>query len=222
MTAAGLLFSTLFLATASIAQPVPAGVATAAIRADERDRDAREKLAEIIEALAIGNGSVVADIGAGYGYYAVRLSPVVGTSGRIYAEEIDRPLVEKLRRRVANENLKNIKPVLGKPDDPGLPGSSLDAILLADVYHEVESRSGFLRRIMTSLKPGGRLVIVEYLKPELRSQPRERQQKEHNIAPEYVEQDLKEAGFAVIRRRDPLGPGYDGIPMYYIVASRAH
>lgn len=208
----------LVLTSGLVAQPVPADVAPVAIRAGQKDRDARQRLQEIIEALAIKQGSAVADIGTGYGYYAVRFSPVVGASGRVYAEEIHGALVRKLRRRVQAEKLQNIQPVLGKPDDPGLPGSVLDAALLADVYHEVDSPA-LLLRIKASLKPGGRLMIIEYLKPELRLESRDRQRKEHNAAPELVEQDLKEVGFEVVQRRDPLGPGYDGIPTYYILAT---
>src|SRR4051812_37264559 len=107
-----------FLASALPAQPVPADVPLAAIREDEKERDTRERLPEIIEALGITRGSVVADIGTGYGYYALRFSLAAGPAGRIYAEEIDGALVEKLRRRIEVEKLTNIRPVLGTADDP--------------------------------------------------------------------------------------------------------
>lgn len=178
-----------------------------AIRAGGRNRDARERLQEIIEAVEAKQGSAAAEIGTGYGYYAVRFWPVAGASGSIYAEAIDGALARKLRWRVQAEKLQNIQPVLWKPYDPGLPGSVLDAALLADVYHEVDSPA-LLLRIKVSLKPGGRLMIIEYLRPELRSESRDWQRKEHNVAPEFVEQDLKEAGFEGVQRRDPLGPGY--------------
>ena len=90
----------------------------------------------------------------------------------------------------------------------------------ADVYHEVDSPA-LLQQIKASLKPGGRLMILEYLKPEMKSETRDRQRREHNISPELVEQDLKSAGFVVVKLRDPLGPGYDGIPTFYIVATPA-
>lgn len=207
------------MASALPAQPVPADVPLAAIREDEKERDTRERLPEIIEALGITQGSVVADIGTGYGYYALRFSLVAGHTGRIFAEEIDGPLVEKLRRRIQVEKLTNVRPVLGTADDPGLPAASFAAVLLADVYHEVGSPAALLQRIKASLKPGGRLMIIDYLKPEMRTETRDRQRKEHNIAPEFVDQDLKEAGFVVIQLEDPLGPGYDGIPTYYILAT---
>jgi len=213
-----MLFWMFFVAISLVAQPVPANVAPAAIRADENDRDTREKLPQIIEALAIGPGSVIADIGAGYGYYAVRFSPVVGRAGRVYAEEIDEPLVQKLRTRIRAEKLKNVQAVLGTPDDPSLGESRFDAVLIADVYHEVDNPDGLLRHVKKALKPCGRLMIIEYLKPEMRSRTLAEQRKEHNIAPEFVEQDLKEAGFVVVQRVDPLGPGYDRIPTYYVLA----
>jgi predicted methyltransferase len=203
-----------------IAQPVPANIPDAAILADENDRDKRERLPEIIRLLAIKPGSVVADIGTGYGYYAVRFSPAVGPLGQVYAEEIDGALIDKLRRRMESQKLTNMHLVLGSPDDPHLPGSRFDAVLLADVYHEVENPGAMLRQIKSALKPGGHLMIIEYLMPELRAATRDRQRKEHNIAPGFVEQDVKDAGFTVIERRDPLGPGYDGIPMYYVLAAK--
>ena len=189
------------------AQPMPANVPPAAILADEKERDSREKLGEIVAALGVGPWSAVADIGTGYGYYAVRIARVVGASGRVYAQEIDERLVKKLGRRVQAEKLTNVEPVLGKPDAPGLPLAALDAVLLADVYHEVDNPSALLRGIRLALKPQGRLVVIEYMKPELRPKTRERQRKDHNIAPEFVERDLREAGFEVTGRHDPLGPG---------------
>lgn len=141
----------------------------------------------------------MADIGTGYGYYAVRIARVVGASGRAYAQEIDERLVKKLGKRIQAEKLTNVEPVLGKPDAPGLPHAALDAALLADVCHEIDNPSALLRG----------------MKPELRPATRERQRKDHNIAPEFLERDLQEAGFEVTERRDPLGPGYDRIPMYH-------
>ena len=128
-TARRLLLWTLLLSIGIVAQSLPADVTPAALHIDEKERDSRERLQEIIEALAIKQGSVVADVGTGYGYYAVRFSPVVGPSSRVYAEEIDDALVRRLRRRIQVEKLMNVQPVLGKPDDPGLPVSGLDAVL---------------------------------------------------------------------------------------------
>lgn len=206
------------LAGCLMAQPMPADVSPADILADETERDKREKLDEIAAALGIREGSVVADIGTGYGYYAVRFSRRVGPQGRVIAQEIDKPLIGKLRARIQSEGLANVEPVLGTPSDPGLERYRFDAILIADVYHEVDDPVRFLRRLRDSLKPEGRLMVIDYLKPEMQSKSRETQRKEHNLGPGFVEQDLREAGFVILGRKDPLGPGYDGIPMYSILA----
>jgi ubiquinone/menaquinone biosynthesis C-methylase UbiE len=203
-----------------VAQPMPANISLAAIRADEKERDQREKLAEISLALHLGPGSVVGDLGAGYGYYAVRFSPIVGPAGRVFAEEIDAPLLEKMRRRIQSDQLKNITLVLGTPDDPKFPESTLDAVIVSDVYHEIEKPGVVLSRVRQALKPGGLLIVVDYLKPELRDRTRSEQAKQHNIAPAFVELDLKQAGFTLVERRDPYCPGYDRVPTYFIVARR--
>jgi ubiquinone/menaquinone biosynthesis C-methylase UbiE len=198
-------------------QPLPADAGHEAVRAEERERDTREKISEVAAALGIEAGSVVADIGTGYGYYAVRMSPIVGAAGRIVAQEIDRPLVERLRARIRDEKLTNVEPVLGKPGDPALPPATFDAVLIADVYHEIDRPARFLELVRSALKPGGRLMIIDYLKPEMRKQSREMQRKQHNIAPEFVEADMKSAGYTVREVRDPYAPGFDNIPTYWVV-----
>src|SRR5437899_5986776 len=105
----------LLLSSCAMGQPVPADVSLADIRADEQDRDQREQLPDIIQALKLAPGSFVADLGTGYGYYAVRFSPVVGSAGRVFAEEIDRPLIDKLRSRLEEDRLSNVTLILGKP-----------------------------------------------------------------------------------------------------------
>ena len=199
---------------------MPADVSVAAIHADEEQRDRREKLSEIIRALQLRRGAMVGDLGTGYGYYASRFSPIVGNEGRVFAQEINAPLLEKVRERLHSDHLANVLLVLGSPTDPGFLKSSLDAVIIGDVYHEIEQPQIVLSRVKQALKPGGLLIIVDYLKPQLRDHSRKEQAKQHNIAPALVEKDLKNAGFTFVERRDPYCPGYDGIPMYFIVARR--
>ena len=99
---------------------------------------------------------VVADIGAGEGYYTVRLAPVVGRQGRVLAEDIVPEVEERLIQRVHRENLENVAVKLGEPDDPKLPPSSFDRIFLVHVYHEVESPYAFMWHLRQGLKPDGR------------------------------------------------------------------
>jgi predicted methyltransferase len=130
------------------------------------DRDAWQKPDQIMDALAIADGSTVADIGAGAGWFTIRLARRVGPNGMVYSQDVQRQMLEAIRRRVAREGLRNVETRLGVGSVPNLPERSLDAVLVVDVYPEVEDRVTFLRNLAAALKPGGRLGIVNY-KPGL-------------------------------------------------------
>jgi ubiquinone/menaquinone biosynthesis C-methylase UbiE len=127
---------------------------------DERDREEATELS--LRLLEVQRGSVVADIGAGSGYYATRLARLVGPDGRVYANDIQPAMLDILRARIERERLSNIELVLGTPTDPRLPRASVDLAILVDVYHEFSAPQVMLRRIRDALKPGGRLVLLEY------------------------------------------------------------
>ena len=101
------------------------------------DRDAWQRPDQIMDALRIGDGSHVADLGAGSGWFTIRLARRVGPNGVVYAEDIQRQMIEAISRRVARENLANVKPVLGEANDPKLP-APVDAVLIVDAYHEMD------------------------------------------------------------------------------------
>jgi protein-L-isoaspartate O-methyltransferase len=130
----------------------------------ERPERAEEERPDVlVEALALKPGDVVADIGAGSGYFSWRMAQRVGGRGRVFAVEIQQEFLDLLmanmgRRRVADM----VRPVLGTVQDPGLPAGGCDLILLVDVYHEFDHPYEMTRAIVQALKPGGRLVIVEY------------------------------------------------------------
>lgn len=126
------------------------------------DRDAWQMPGEIMDALGIGDGSVVADLGAGGGWFTVRLARRVGPNGLVYAEDVQRQMVDAIDRRVAREGLRNVITVLGEDDDPRLPPDALDAVLMVDAYHEVQNRVPLLANVRASLKPNGRLGIVDF------------------------------------------------------------
>ena len=115
-----------------------------------------------MDALAIADGSAVADIGAGAGWFTIHLARRVGPNGIVYAQDVQRQMLEAIRRRVAREGLQNVETRLGADSAPNLPSGALDAVLVVDVYPEVENRVTFLRNLAASLKPGGRLGIVNY------------------------------------------------------------
>ena len=158
------------------------------------DRDIWQKPDQIMDALKIAEGSRVADIGAGAGWFTIRLARRVGPNGLVLAQDVQRQMLEAIRRRVAKEGLSNVQTRLGHGGDSGLPERSLDAVLVVDVYPEVEDRVTFLRNLSVSLKAGGRIGIVNYKPgkggpgPDLR------------IDPSAVEADARMAGLKITSR----------------------
>jgi predicted methyltransferase len=126
------------------------------------DRDAWQKPEQIMDTLAIADGAAVADIGAGAGWFTIRLARRVGPNGIVYAQDVQRPMLEAIRRRVAREGLQNVQTRLGEGSSPNLPSRALDAVLVVDTYPEVEDRVTFLRNLAAALKPTGRIGIVNY------------------------------------------------------------
>lgn len=126
------------------------------------DRDAWQRPDYIMDALRIGEGSTVADVGAGGGWFTTRLARRVGPNGVVYAQDVQRQMIDSIARRLGRENLRNVRTVLGTATDPRLPEGALDAALLVDAYHELEHPLQLLRALTKSLKPAGRLGIVDY------------------------------------------------------------
>jgi ubiquinone/menaquinone biosynthesis C-methylase UbiE len=126
------------------------------------DRDQWNKPDQIMDALRIAEGSVVADLGAGGGWFTIRLSRRVGPNGRVYAEDIQRQMIEAIGRRVQREGLANVQTVLGTAEDPRLP-AAVDAVLIVDAYNELEDPIGLLKNVARYLKPQGRVGVVEFL-----------------------------------------------------------
>ena len=137
--------------------------------ADWLERDQRldeEAPDEAIRLLKIPSGASVADIGAGSGYMTVRLSAQVGPTGRVYANDVQPQMIEILRRRLDKRKITNVVLVQGEIDDPRLPAATVDLALMVDVYHELSQPQQMLRHIREALKPGGRLVLLEYRKED--------------------------------------------------------
>jgi predicted methyltransferase len=129
---------------------------------DRSERESEEAPTRALRILNVRPGSVVADIGAGSGYYAVRLAALVGPTGRVYANDLQPGMLDIIRRRLERERIGNVELVLGTVTDPRLPRASLDLALMVDVYHEFSEPQAMLRRVREALKPGGRLVLLEY------------------------------------------------------------
>jgi predicted methyltransferase len=126
------------------------------------ERDAEEKPDLALAALHLKPGDAVADIGAGTGFYSRRMSKLVGTNGVVYAEEIQQEMLDILTNKSAELNIHNIKPVLGTITDPNLAPESVDLIIMVDVYHEFDHPYEMVSAMTRALKPGGRLVFIEF------------------------------------------------------------
>lgn len=192
----------LFVALPAATQTPAQAPASKSESADEK-RERTLKLPEVLDALALSPGSQVADVGAGDGFYVQRLAKRVGTSGRVYAVDIDeKNAIRKLKELVEKQSLSNVTVVHSEPGDPKLPENSLDAVLMVITYHEVEPYQEMLKHLMADLKPGGRYVVVDMTPLKTRTRPRADQVKNHVIAPEIAESEFRAAGFEIMSRRD--------------------
>lgn len=126
------------------------------------EREEEEQPSQLVEALALKVGDVAADIGAGSGYLSWRMAKKVGPTGRVYANDIQPEMLQILRTNMSARGLTNVIPVLGDITDPRLPTNAVDLAIMVDVYHEFDHPYEMIREIVRSLKPGGRLVFVEY------------------------------------------------------------
>jgi len=126
------------------------------------ERESEEHPDQALDAIVIQRGSTVADIGAGVGYFTWRLATRVGSDGLVYGEDIQLRMLDQLVKNTNARHLTNVHAVLGSPDDPKLPKNSLDLVLMVDVYHEFSEPEKMLDRIRESLRPGGRIVFLEY------------------------------------------------------------
>jgi predicted methyltransferase len=171
---------------------------------EEARREAWQNVPKILDALGALPGAVVADVGAGDGFFTVRLARAVGPNGRVYAVDVSSTVLEKLRARVADERLTNVVVTEGSAWDPRLATATLDAALIVNSYHEMTEYRAMLTNLRQALKPGGRLVIIEPISAKRRDEPREAQTRNHEIGAEHVQQEAREAGFRVVHLEDPF------------------
>ena len=125
------------------------------------DRDAWQEPERVMDSLGVTSGTIVADIGAGGGWFTIKLANRVGPTGLVYAEDIQREMIESINRRVNRTNLSNVETIIGTSNNPKIP-TPVDAVLMVDVYGEVEDPMALLRNVIPQLKKGGRIGIVEH------------------------------------------------------------
>lgn len=126
------------------------------------ERVAALKVDEIVARLGLRPGHVVADLGAGPGIFSLALAKAVGPSGKVFAEEVDQAFIDRINQRAQEQRVTNVQAVLGEFTDPKLPPAAVDLAFFHDVLHHVDDRAGFLKALAPSLKPAGRIAIVEY------------------------------------------------------------
>jgi predicted methyltransferase len=177
-------------------------------------RDKYEKVADILAALEVATASRVADVGAGDGFYSVRIARAMPPSGRVTAVDVSEGALEKLRERLTREGVTNVDVTLGALDSPRLTPDSFDAALIYNSYHEMTEYRPMLQGILSGLKPGGRLVVIEPIHDSMRAHSRAEQTAKHEISDDLTAQELEAAGFRIARKdpkfrpfTDPAGPG---------------
>jgi ubiquinone/menaquinone biosynthesis C-methylase UbiE len=176
----------------------PVSKAGATSFSTEVERDSVNEAKTVMDLADIEKGTTVADIGAGEGYYTVRLAARVGKKGRVLAQDIDEGALHRLGERVERERLDNVSIKLGAPDDPRLPVASFDRIFLVHMYHEVAEPYAFLWRLRPALRPNGRVIVVDVDRPTDR----------HGIPPALLFCEFGAVGFRLtqfVRKRELQG-----------------
>ena len=186
----------------------------------ERERDQWQRPGDIIKELNLKGGDTVVDLGSWVGYFALKLARSVGRSGTVLSVDIQKFPLRVLRIRAVLKGDHNIDTILGEPDNPHLSPGSVDDVLIANTYHELTSPEPVLDHLFQSLKPGGRMVIVDRGPPAGQPVRSHFANERHEIAPELVEADIRRRGFEVIQRDDHFTqqPAEDNI--WWLIVSR--
>ncbi len=167
---------------------------------DRPERESEEQPTRAVKALGLKAGMVIADVGAGSGYYTVRLARAVGPTGQVYATDLQPGMLELIRGKIAREKLGNVTLVQGMADDPKLPDATFDMILMVDVYHELSGPQAFIAKLKRALKAGGRLVLIEFRGED----PNVPIQEVHKMTVSQIRQELAADGLAIERVLDVL------------------
>ncbi len=169
------------------------------------ERDKWQDVPRVLEALAFTPDSRIADVGSHQGYMTVKLAEQMNSEGKVYAVDVDQWKLDRLKKILNERKLADrVKVIKGDYDDPKLPVGSLDAVLIMDTYHEMDDYKDILKHVKRSLNATGRLVLIEPIAEEREKWSRKRQEDKHEIAIRYVCDDLKQAGFSIIKEENPF------------------
>jgi ubiquinone/menaquinone biosynthesis C-methylase UbiE len=167
---------------------------------DRREREEEEHPAQVIDALDLRPGEIVADLGAGSGYFTFRMAPKVAETGKVLAVEIQEAMLNTLRTRAATLKATNVEVVQGSEIDPHLPATGVDLVLVVDVYHELAYPFEVMTKVREALKPAGRVVFVEYRKED----PQVPIKEVHKMSVEQLEKEMKAVGLVRLRTVETL------------------
>ena len=171
------------------------------------EREKEERCPELLKALHLKEGDVVADVGCGNGFYTYKIAPLVGDKGRVYATDIQPEMLEMLKAEGKKfEKVANVTPVLGTVVDPKLPAASIDLAFLVDVYHEFDHPVEMLAALKKCLKPAGRIVLVEFRLED----PKVPIKVLHRMSKEQMKKELAANGFEAVEE-------YDALPWQHVV-----
>ena len=167
-----------------------------------QQRDSWQRADDIIRKLNVEAGNNVADIGSHEGYFTMKLSNVVGKSGRVYAVDISKDKIEKLKKHLDDRGIQNVSVILGDENNPKLTANSLDAALIVDSYHEMDAHQEILQHIKNALKPNGRLLLCEPIADDRKELSRTEQERKHELGIQYALNDLEKVGFKIIFKQE--------------------
>jgi predicted methyltransferase len=192
---------------------LPIGRSHAQNAGPERDRWQRPD--EVMDALGVKPGSVVADVGCGRGYFTMKLAARVGSTGKIYAEDVKDDVLADVRRDAEKQGYKQVTTVLGAEDDPRLPPNSLDAVLTVDSYHEWVDYDSMLDHLYAALKPGGLFATIDGETEEGRT--RDDYHSMHRMPESMERADLTRHSFRFLRSEPGFSRPSDGKTYYFLI-----
>jgi len=167
---------------------------------DRPEREGEERPDVVIDALKLRPGNVVADLGAGSGYFTFRMAKKVGVSGKVLAVDIQDAMLDAIRQRASQRRITNVEEIKAGETDPHLPAASVDLVLMVDVYHELAYPYEVMTRVREGLKPGGRVVFVEYRKED----PEVPIKEVHKMSVEQLEKEMEAADLSLVRTIERL------------------
>jgi len=191
----------------------------ALLTAQESPRESWQRVDDILAALGAAPGAQIADVGAGDGFFTRHIARAVGEAGGVHAVDVNEESLDRLRWRIDRDGLRNVTVIEGAYDDPRLPEGRIDGALIVNAYHEMTQYQAMLAGIAKALRPDGRLVIVDPISERYRDAARADQTERHQIDARFVLEDLREAGFRVVRYEEEFARRPRGNWEWIIVAT---